>query len=473
MKQSVVLSGGELNHFYRLASLDDSSTNDAAARRTAMHQQSQARYKNWGNTLEAQRTKKKTDRVRKLEAIERAQQLIDAEEQHYQEAQRRVVLDRANRLLWQDTHAVKNFHGGLLHASVLKEREAQIDLKQRKAAQRRVLDQTFHDAAEEDRIKAEEMSLIEAEKRAENARAAAAQQLQQLREVRVKQQEERLEQVAEGERIKRVAAAAIQESAAEDARRQEAARRYNAEYMRANDEQLLLKQAQVEHEMKEDARIVAFATEKERLVNLRRDHEAAKFAAKQQRIEKMLKAQFDHLSHIKEAEAQRTNQQIKEIEKRTDDRIAADKEKALQLKETIRLSRQAQLDRKERERLRKAENEAAMTREWQNRNREMEEAEWNEERATVENALRLQATLRQQMIVKEERARSEVNKEFEEARLMKEAREREDKVFEAYCTQQLEDLQLQGKSTLPLKVVLQHEKIKTTRLGNFAVKGFR
>lgn len=103
MKQSVVVSGHELNHYYRLASVDDFVSNEAAARKAAMHATSQARYQNWGNTLEAQRTKKKNDRIRKLEAIERAQQIIDAEEAQYQEAQRRVVLDRANRLLWQDT----------------------------------------------------------------------------------------------------------------------------------------------------------------------------------------------------------------------------------------------------------------------------------------------------------------------------------------------------------------------------------
>lgn len=371
------------------------------------------------------------------------------------------------------TDKVKNFHGGLLHASVLKEREAQINLAARKAAQKKVLDQQYHDMAEEDRLKAIEMSKIEEEKRTEKARAAAQQQLQQLREIRIKQQEERMAEVAEGERIKRVAQEALREAAVDEAKRQAQMKSYNFEYLRANDEQLLLKQARKEHEAKEDGRIVAFAAEKERLQQLRREHEATKFAAKQARFEKMLKNQYDHLSNIKAAEAARTDKQVKEIEKRTDDRIESDRLKALALKETIRVSRQAQLDRKERERARQAVQDAAMTREWNARNREMEEAEWNEERAKLETNLRLAATLRQQMIVKEEKVRSEVAKEYEEARLMADARAREDAVFASYCKNQLDDLEAKGKSTLPLQLVLENEKRKSTRLGAFMVQNFR
>ena len=148
---------------------------------------------------------------------------------------------------------------------------------------------------------------------------------------------------------------------------------------------------------------------------------------------------------------------MKEIEKRTDDRIAADAAKAAQLKEATRLSRQAQLDRKEREQERPARADAALTAEWQARNREMEEAELNEARATHEQAMRLQATLRQQMIVKEERMRSEVNREYEEARLMQEARDREDAVFDAYARTQVAELESKGKSSIPLQLVLHNE----------------
>ena len=174
---------------------------------------------------------------------------------------------------------------------MLKEDEAQIALKGRKQALQRQIDGQFHSQAEEDRLKALEMSKLQAEKRTEKARAAAVQQLQQLKEIRDRQTAERLEQVAEGERIKRVAAEAVRESLEHEAKRHEKMLSYNHEYLRANDEQLLLKQARAAHEAKEDARILAFAAEKERLAELRRAHEATKFAAKQARFEKLLRQQ--------------------------------------------------------------------------------------------------------------------------------------------------------------------------------------
>jgi len=288
--------------------------------------------------------------------------------------------------------------------------------------------------------------------------------------VRDRQQAERLEQVAEGDRIKRMAADAMREAAEDEANRHARQSAYNQEYLRANDEQLLLKAQRAAHEAKEDAKILAFAAEKERLSQLRREHEGAKFAAKQARLAKLLQRQYEHLSGIKEAEAARTAKQVAEIEQRTEARFQNDAAKAAQLKETVRLSRQAQLDRKERERQRQEAIDAALTREWRDRNREMEQAEWEEQRAALENNVRIQSALRSQMIVKEERARSEVAREYEEARMMAEARQREDAVFDAYCTQQLEDLSIKGKSTIPLQRILNQQ---ATGKGNFMMQNFR
>jgi len=298
------------------------------------------------------------------------------------------------------------------------------------------------------------MERIEQEKRAEKARGAAAQQLQQLAEVRERQSQERAEQVAMGERIKRQAADAVREAAEEEAKRHAQQQSYNHEYLRANAEQLALKQARAAYEAKEDEKIAAFAAEKERLLQLRREHEKSKHEIKQARFEKMLRRQYEHLSGIKERENARLNAQMAEIEKRTEQRFQEDKAKAEALKEQTRVSRQAQLDRKARERARQAANDAALTREWQQRNAEMQEAEWEEERKLRETALRLQATLREQMVVKEERSRAEINREYEEARTMADARQREDDVFQAYATQTLKELELKGKSTIPLELRL-------------------
>lgn len=77
------------------------------------------------------------------------------------------------------------------------------------------------------------------------------------------------------------------------------------------------------------------------------------------------------------------------------------------------------------------------------------------------------------MITKEEKIRSEVDKEWEEARMMRDAREREDAVFQAYSEQVFGDLQIKGKSTIPLQLTLHRERMKEVRPGNFVQGNFR
>ena len=57
--------------------------------------------------------------------------------------------------------------------------------------------------------------------------------------------------------------------------------------------------------------------------------------------------------------------------------------------------------------------------------------------------------------------------------LASEARAREEAVFDAYATQQLEDLQVKGKSTLPLQLVLHYEKMKQQRPANYVQGNFK
>lgn len=90
------------------------------AQRAALRKQSQSRYKNWGNTLEALREKKKRDRENRLAQIESAQRVIDSEEAVYQEQQRRAAIDWANRVQFQECERVKTFQSSLNMANVLK-----------------------------------------------------------------------------------------------------------------------------------------------------------------------------------------------------------------------------------------------------------------------------------------------------------------------------------------------------------------
>lgn len=72
--------------------------------------------------------------------------------------------------------------------------------------------------------------------------------------------------------------------------------------------------------------------------------------------------------------------------------------RARRLAEATRISRNGQLRRKADEAERQRQIDAVLAEQWKLRNREMEEAEGEAERKTVENNLRLQATLKEQMV---------------------------------------------------------------------------
>jgi len=56
----------------------------------------------------------------------------DAEERKYQEAQKKVLIERAHRILFEKQDNVKSFSSSLLQSDCLKEREFQKEIKKRK-----------------------------------------------------------------------------------------------------------------------------------------------------------------------------------------------------------------------------------------------------------------------------------------------------------------------------------------------------
>merc|ERR1712187_448230 len=99
------------------------------AKAQALHQKSQARAKTWSNTLEGSRKKKAEERKKKFEMEELERQKVDAEEAKIQLDQRKNTIDRANKLLHDESDRMKSFHSKMMLCDVLAEREAQIGLK--------------------------------------------------------------------------------------------------------------------------------------------------------------------------------------------------------------------------------------------------------------------------------------------------------------------------------------------------------
>merc|ERR1711988_235705 len=111
---------------------------DLKQERLELQKTSQSRVKQWPNTLEAERKRKEARRQEKLDREEEERKKIDREEAAIAGEKRRMAIERANKMLYDDSDKVKQFHSNLLFSDVLKEREAQIEIsRQKKKNERR------------------------------------------------------------------------------------------------------------------------------------------------------------------------------------------------------------------------------------------------------------------------------------------------------------------------------------------------
>ena len=174
VKETVLLSSGELSGMEIRAHATGREASNRQRENARLHALSNARKAKWPNTLEAARERKERARQEKLDAEETLRQEIDREEEALQAEKRRLVIERANKMLYDSTDRVKSLHSKLLLTDVYQEREQQVKLKS-KLKQREEVDKArWHQKTQQAirRMDAEEDQRDEEEaaKRAEVAR---------------------------------------------------------------------------------------------------------------------------------------------------------------------------------------------------------------------------------------------------------------------------------------------------------------
>ena len=102
--------------------------------RLALQEKSKQRIANWPNTMHALRKKREDERIQRLEDEELERRRIDQVEFELQQEARLKVVERANKVAYQNQDIVKAFNSKLLMSDVLAEREIQKELKLKKKA---------------------------------------------------------------------------------------------------------------------------------------------------------------------------------------------------------------------------------------------------------------------------------------------------------------------------------------------------
>lgn len=415
-----------------------------------LHTKSQARAKTWSNTLEGSRRKKAEEKRKKLEAEELERQKVDAEEAKIQLDQRRATIERANKLLYDESDRMKSFHSKMMLCDVIAEREAQVTLKEELKKLEQVREDRFLEMEKQNYRKMLEREMKEKETKEELSRIAAKAQKEQLLEYKEKRFREVEDQMLEGELLRRKAIEDLEAERQAETKRREMAIHSLRETQKANE---YLKQIKAEDQLRfeqEEEKIKEYAVKKETMLQLRKQKEQEVFHAKLAARNAMIDAQAKRLLEMQNDEDARVDAQVAEKEAENERKRLAKEAMLKRWSDDIQRSRQAQMERKRQQRLRdRAEDQetAKFLGEWCKVLDKQEE----EENELKNHAARKLAQEHLKMVEIQRRRREEEKKlDVGVADHAKRAMEADTMEFHNYAEKCIRDYAEEGKNVIPL-----------------------
>eukprot|EP00878_Enallax_costatus_P034326 GHUV01038051.1.p1 GENE.GHUV01038051.1~~GHUV01038051.1.p1 ORF type:complete len:163 (+),score=48.34 GHUV01038051.1:328-816(+) len=142
MESVNVVTAGQLERI-RAKVAKDSEDSRKEEERLRLKQLSEERAGRWPNTLQAARARKEQARLDRIAAEEAEREEADRQEALVKAEQRRLALERANKMLFDETDDIKGLHGKLQLAETLAENEALTEHKKRIQALKKEQEQRF------------------------------------------------------------------------------------------------------------------------------------------------------------------------------------------------------------------------------------------------------------------------------------------------------------------------------------------
>lgn len=448
----------------RVAYEQPSNSNPEAEAKEELRKRSENRYKNWGNTIEAQRQKKIKNRAKKLEDMELAQQELDKQETFYEDQKRRACIERANNILFQQQDTTKELQSSLMYSKILQERGKQVMFHRQQQEQKEFIENMWRMQETEQLNRAVEKEDQAELTRKNKSKQVAREQLMQLRVNQERMIRERKREMQEGAKIKALAEEAVREEEAADAARKEYLKKNNEEYVRANIEQQKLKAQRARMEKREEERILEYAKEKERMDNKRKEHEAAVAKKKQDAYNAMVARQADHLAMLKEKENSRQEIMAAALLKAGNDRVDREEKWDKVRKDQVRESRQRQIRERAEALDRQSYEDAIWAQECKRRTETMQMEAIAKERRIVAHNIENADFLQKQAAEKRASKRLGRIRDLEQAHIYKEKLKADDEMYMRYAEEQMEDFAARGRSVVPMKLTLRKQEKRKTRL---------
>ncbi|XP_034549062.1 coiled-coil domain-containing protein 173 [Notolabrus celidotus] len=339
---------------------DNESMKEEERQREKLHMQSKEMVKTWSSTIAGQRQKKLQAKKIREQIEEEKRMQIDKEEAEYRKQKKKEAIEKAKTQLYYQTDRVKGLHSALLLTEVLKERDAQVELKQRIQNASKDVDRKFTDIVkirEDEALRKEEEKALE--KKLE--RQAVVHDLKtQIKDKKQLKEQHKIENKKDGEDTQR-----LQELYQLDQRmEEERLERQKRDLMHTHLEHItnrnLIRAAEAQKQEAEEQQRKLFLTAKQKMLKLRTDREKQLFneaqACKESIMDKLTIQQQELTDSedtriakaVAEQEAKQARQQQEEWEKKAKmlESIAVHRE--LMIKEKEQRERMAEKITKER-----------------------------------------------------------------------------------------------------------------------------
>uniref|UniRef100_A0A8C6UNB5 Coiled-coil domain containing 173 n=1 Tax=Neogobius melanostomus TaxID=47308 RepID=A0A8C6UNB5_9GOBI len=301
---------------------------EEAKKREAMHLQSKEVVKRWSNTILGKRQEMLKAKAIQEKTEEERRKQLDLEEAKYKEEKRKEAIEKAETQLFYQTDRIKGLHGAYLLSHVLKEREAQIELKQRIKGAAEDVEKTLSGRAkarDEEALRQEEEKARQ--KKMETLAVVEELKNQMRKNVLAKEHEELLKQ-QDGKEIQQLHELHLWEQR----REQEQQKEERKQLMQAHQDHLTNRQQENEitdqKEQMEKKQIELYLTAKQKMTKLRRDKEKELIRETQMRREmiweKLAKTQQEQVDNeeqriaraVTEREAREAQQKLEQEERR-------------------------------------------------------------------------------------------------------------------------------------------------------------
>jgi hypothetical protein len=171
---------------------------------------SQNRINSWTDSIQNSKKQKLLEKKKNYIENEIQKRKIEEEERRLNEAQKMVVLERANKILFDAQDQVKLFHGKMYFSDVLKEREYQQEITRMKKETQDKIDKKWIELEKEKMKAYDEREKEKIRQDKEKLKHQMECITTQFKEYKVKKIMEYQDQVVEGQVIKRQAIEALE-----------------------------------------------------------------------------------------------------------------------------------------------------------------------------------------------------------------------------------------------------------------------